>query len=146
VYYALNESGWTPAVTANGWTNWTADLVSAPGANTIKVYAVDLRGNVSATNTVRIRVPESSQTTNSSNVGESTGETSTVAATLGLPVYANGEYTFEVTGALGTKYVVEASTDLVNWIPVEINTAPFIFVDRSADRFNQRFYRAVSMP
>jgi predicted secreted protein len=53
VYYSLNGSGWLAAATANGWTNWTADLTLAPGTNTVQVYAVDTSGNVSTTSTVR---------------------------------------------------------------------------------------------
>jgi hypothetical protein len=52
VYYSLNGSGWTSASTANGWTNWTANVTLALGTNTIAAYAVDTSGNVSATNKV----------------------------------------------------------------------------------------------
>ncbi len=53
VYYSLNGSGWTPATTADGWTNWTANLTLTPGYNTLQAYAVDTSGNISPTNSVR---------------------------------------------------------------------------------------------
>ena len=49
-----------------------------------------------------------------------------------------------VTGTSGFKYVVQASSDLVNWVPVLTNTSPFTFVDTNASQFNQRFYRTVN--
>jgi hypothetical protein len=65
------------------------------------------------------------------------------AAALILPVHAEGQFTFTVSGAPGYQYIVQASTDLVNWTSMETNTAPFDFVDKNASRFNQRFYRTV---
>src|SRR5258706_7498437 len=52
VFYSLNGNLWTNAMTANGWTNWTASLDLTPGTNTIQAYAVDSSGNRSATNSV----------------------------------------------------------------------------------------------
>jgi hypothetical protein len=47
VFYSLNNSGWSNALTANGWTNWTAAVTLVPGTNTFAVYAVDPAGDVS---------------------------------------------------------------------------------------------------
>jgi hypothetical protein len=52
VLYSLNHGGWSNAVTANNWSNWTAQASLAPGTNTLAAYAVDTSGNVSTTNTV----------------------------------------------------------------------------------------------
>jgi subtilase family serine protease len=50
VFYSLNGTGWQPAATTNGWTNWTAGVVLTPGTNTIQAFAIDGAGNLSATN------------------------------------------------------------------------------------------------
>jgi hypothetical protein len=70
----------------------------------------------------------------------------TAAATLASTAHAAGQYALIVAGVPGYNYVVEASTDLVDWVPVQTNTAPFTFVDANAGQFGQRFYRSVYSP
>jgi hypothetical protein len=70
----------------------------------------------------------------------------TAAGTLASAGLANGCYTLAVQNVSGCRYIVQATTDFVNWVPVRTNTAPFIFEDTTAGRFNQRFYRAVYAP
>ena len=67
----------------------------------------------------------------------------TAAANLAPATHASGQYALTVAGVPGYKYVVQASTDLVNWVPMQTNTAPFTFVDTNAGNFCQRFYRSV---
>ncbi len=45
VFYRLNTDAWSNAVTGNNWTNWTADVTLAPGANTFYVYSMDTTSN-----------------------------------------------------------------------------------------------------
>ncbi len=52
VFYSLNAAGWSNAASANGWTNWSADLTLSPGTNSFLAYAQDRNGNHSATNKV----------------------------------------------------------------------------------------------
>ena len=53
VWCQLNSEPWTNNVnTTNGWTNWNVSVTLNPGANTIKAYAMDAAGNISATNSV----------------------------------------------------------------------------------------------
>jgi hypothetical protein len=70
----------------------------------------------------------------------------TAAGTLASAGLANGHYTLAVPSVPGCRYIVQASTDFANWVPVQTNTAPFTFVDHAAGQFNQRFYRAVYAP
>jgi hypothetical protein len=67
-------------------------------------------------------------------------------AKLAPAAHASGQYALAVAGVPGYQYVVQASTDLVNWVPVQTNTAPFTFVDTNAGKFSQRFYRSVYAP
>ncbi len=66
---------------------------------------------------------------------------STTAATLTPVSPVTGQFALCVSGVTNYQYVVQASTNLVNWVSVQTNTAPFTFVDSNASQFNQRFYR-----
>jgi Fibronectin type III domain len=75
------------------------------------------------------------------------GITSAIPAVMTSPCASpRGNYNFQVSGSAGFEYAVEASTDLVNWVVVEINTAPFKFVDCQASQFSRRFYRMAYAP
>ena len=67
---------------------------------------------------------------------------STPAASLTSAIQTHGQFGFAVSGVTGYKYVVQASSDLVNWVSVETNTAPFNYSDLTASQHNQRYYRA----
>lgn len=55
-----------------------------------------------------------------------------------------GQFSFTVTGTPGVSYVVEASTNLADWFPVQTNVAPFQFVDLNPAGLSQCFYRSVA--
>jgi len=57
-----------------------------------------------------------------------------------------GQFGFQVSGVDGYKYVVQASSDLKNWVSVKTNTAPFIFTDANAGNYGRRFYRTFYKP
>ena len=52
VFYSLNTAGWSNAASADGWTNWSADLTLTPGTNSFAAYAQDRNGHRSMTNKV----------------------------------------------------------------------------------------------
>lgn len=66
--------------------------------------------------------------------------------TLGRPSRSNGQCSLTVAGASGYQCVIQVSTDLVNWVSVQTNAAPFTFVDTHAGQFSRRFYRAFYNP
>src|SRR5208337_2598970 len=96
VVYSLNGSGWTAAATTNVWTNWTANVNLVPGTNTVQAYAVDTSGNQSPVSSSTIIYKSSPA----------------IPAALTASVYGAHQYSFVVSGAPGSRYVVEASTDL----------------------------------
>jgi hypothetical protein len=67
-------------------------------------------------------------------------------STLAPAAHVSGQYALTVAGVTGLKFVVQASTNLIDWIPVQTNTAPFTFVDVNAAKYRQRFYRSVYIP
>ena len=58
----------------------------------------------------------------------------------------NGLFQFQVTGAAGSRYVVEASTNLTDWTALLTNISPFVFQDTNTPAPRQSFYRAVFAP
>ena len=46
----------------------------------------------------------------------------------------------------GSNYVIEASTNLTDWFPLEANTSPFTFADTNAVNLPLQFYRAHNSP
>ena len=69
----------------------------------------------------------------------------TAAAKLTPAAPASGQYTLAVAGVPGYKYVVQASTNLMVWVPLQTNTAPFSFVDTNAGKFPRRISTAPFM-
>jgi alpha-tubulin suppressor-like RCC1 family protein/GH25 family lysozyme M1 (1,4-beta-N-acetylmuramidase) len=76
--------------------------------------------------------------------------TLTVQVPLGIliaPAFTQaGLFQFNLAGATGSNYVVEASTDLTDWVPLQTNSSPFTFADTNAVNFPWRFYRAQPSP
>lgn len=66
----------------------------------------------------------------------------TVAATLFPAFFVVGHFAIDISGISNYLYVVQASTNLVDWVSVETNISPFTFVDFNTSGFEQRYYRA----
>lgn len=58
----------------------------------------------------------------------------------------NGSCQMDVAGVPGYDYVIQASTNLLNWISLQTNSSPFTFVDTHASQYPHRFYRAIYAP
>jgi hypothetical protein len=55
----------------------------------------------------------------------------------------SGGFSLGGPGIPGCNFIVEASTNLVNWQPLQTNPSPFTFIDTNAANYPMRFYRAV---
>jgi hypothetical protein len=57
----------------------------------------------------------------------------------------NGTFAVTVGGSAipGWNFIIEYSTDLENWQPLQTNSSPFTFTDTNAANYPLRFYRAV---
>ena len=71
--------------------------------------------------------------------------TSPTAATLTPVLEPFGIIGISVSGGNGSQYVVQTSTDLVNWVSLQTNTAPFIFYDVCSPDVPQFFYRTMCL-
>ena len=141
VYYSLNGSDWTAATTENNWKKWTADVTLIHGTNTVQAYAVDTSGNFSITNTVKFEDVASP----SLALAQSTAHAMvTPTQAVLVPAYfADGQFALMVSGATNIQCVLLASTNLLDWIPVQTNIPPYTYLDTNAGQFSQRYYRTV---
>jgi hypothetical protein len=85
-------------------------------------------------------VSDSTGSTNSPNVNLAVYPTS--VPTVAPAHAAKGQYALNVSGVANYEYVVQASTNLVNWVSIATNVSPFTFVDSNASQFPRRFYRS----
>lgn len=56
---------------------------------------------------------------------------------------AGGGLQLSVLNDSGASVIIQASTNLVTWVPVATNIAPFVFTNFDTTNFQKRFYRAV---
>jgi hypothetical protein len=116
---------------------WMLNGVSIPAATaatlTLKNVKASQAGNYS------VKVYNAIGTTNSAP-SLLMIQSTTAAHLSSLPV-TGGKFSFQIGGISGTKYIVQASTDMKTWVSVQTNTAPFNFTDANSGNFKQRFYR-----
>jgi hypothetical protein len=68
-----------------------------------------------------------------------------ITVRLSLPVATANGFQFRLTGPVGI-YVIQASTNVANWVPVATNNAStglWDYTDPSATAIGRRFYRAL---
>ncbi len=71
----------------------------------------------------------------------------TAAATLtALPSFSGDRFQFSVSGVPGFSYVIETSTNFIDWEPLITNTSPFTLTDDQVTNYPSRFYRSVYVP
>ena len=63
-------------------------------------------------------------------------------------VSSDGNVEFEINAIAGRTYIVETSTDLINWTPSSTNVASggVVLFSAPATNFPYQFYRVVSLP
>ena len=66
-----------------------------------------------------------------------------------LAITSNAAFGFDVSGPAGANVVIQASTDLQTWIPLQTNllgSGLLYFFDSQSTNNVQRFYRAQLLP
>ena len=63
--------------------------------------------------------------------------------------FSNTVFELQLSGTASKSYVLQVSTNLMDWTALSTNIAPgnlFILTDTNAANFQQRFYRAIELP
>jgi hypothetical protein len=83
-------------------------------------------------------------TDNQGNTARATVTVTAATVSLMSPTYSGGLFQVSVTGAPNLTHIIEASTNLIDWVSLQTNRGPFTFLDPGG--FPSRFYRAFSTP
>jgi hypothetical protein len=119
----------------------TGQLTFTPAANTNGTSLI----TVSVTDGILTNQTSFTVTVNAAAASFVKAVPAAILAPMGM---VNGHFAFQVIGAANTQYVVEASTDLIHWSPIQTNgiaanATSFNVSDSENDgtQYNQRFYR-----
>lgn len=127
IYYGTTSHNYTSVLVAGNVTNATVYGIKAGVTYYFAATTYDAAGNESDfSNETSYLLPAAE-------------------ASLTSAIRTAGQFHFAVSGTAGAKYVVQASTNLVDWVSVQTNTAPFTFTDPDAGSYSQRFYRTFNL-
>jgi uncharacterized repeat protein (TIGR01451 family) len=126
---------------------WTiGNLVTNAGAGlTLNFYATTVG---SFTNSAQV-YSDTTDPNPDDNSGAATLLVSSVVTAPQLTPHVSvtsGGFQLSVAGSSGQSVVIQASTNLVNWIPIATNVVPFNFTNLDSTNYPQRFYRALIGP
>ena len=143
VNYSVNGGSWSAVDPASSYTNWSATATLSAGTNLVRVYAQNLGGLYSLTNSLKI-IATNQVVLNLRVLGWGNGGISTKA----VPAVASpNTFTLGVDLAPGSSGRIEYSTDLIHWTGLtnfSATSQSFTFEDHTATNTDYRFYRAVS--
>ena len=71
---------------------------------------------------------------------------SSLAPTLNLPKVTSNQFQFSLGGVTNSTYVIDASTNLTNWTPVQTSNPPYLYIDHASTNSPNRFFRARQQP
>lgn len=138
--FTVSVGGGTPL-----WYEWFSDQTNwlASGTNYSSLSLTNVQLSDAGDFSVIVTNLYGSATSAPASLVVYTNATPTLSAPF---TPTNGVFQFNVTGVTGLLYTVQASTNLVDWVPVITRPSPFSFVDTTTNLYPQRFYRSVFMP
>jgi hypothetical protein len=116
---------------------WFFDGTNLAGATTSTLILTNVLQNQSGTYTV-VATNLYGSSTSQQAVLTVDGTILLTGADLG-----SGGFGIGGEGMQGMKFIIEVSTNLIDWQPLQTNASPFNFVDTNAPGSPSRFYRAV---
>ncbi len=123
---------------SSGILAWRPLIAQANSTNAFSVVVADNGSpSLSATQSFSVFVNAITNTTLSTTNGSSS------------VAYTNGTFQFTISGAVGPDYIIQGSTNLVNWLSLVTNTptvTPFTYTNSAASNFTARFFRILLGP
>jgi uncharacterized repeat protein (TIGR01451 family) len=130
---SINRSG-----TLLTWNVGT--LISGTGAQITLTVQPNSSGTFVNTASVTTVTPDPNPDDNSASAAITAG-VPTPPQLSGTLTATNHTFQFTITSAANQTNVIQASTNLINWIPIYTNVGPFTFTDPKASNYLDRFYR-----
>jgi hypothetical protein len=136
------------------WQTLSFSLLTAPAGATIgtNTGVFTWRPPVSQANTtnlVQVRVADNGTPVLSATQSFSVRVNPLAAPSLSAAAMGSGGFAFEISGDFGPDYLIQASTNLLDWSTVFTTnspTLPFDWIDAEAAAWPARFYRARLAP
>jgi hypothetical protein len=162
----INGMGSTPALPpptiapAGGTFQGAVSLTVVPPTNNVTIYYT-LDGSLPTTNSLLYSGPF--MLTNSAVVNANVWEPGFVNSVVGTAqftilagdlftspgAFINGAFQMTFSAPPGSNYVLQASSDLIQWTSLSTNTpgaSPFVLSDPTASKSGYRFYRVIQQP
>ena len=126
--------------------NWSVGtLITNAGASlALTVASPTTAGSIIDSATVQSETPDPNPADAAASVTVNVA-VPTPAQIAGAYTGGNGAFTLTITGTTNSE-IIQASTNLMNWVPIYTNLAPYSFTDPKKTNFPYRFYRAVTGP
>ncbi|HUZ05950.1 MAG TPA: fibronectin type III domain-containing protein [Candidatus Paceibacterota bacterium] len=141
VYYGVVSGDYTNSIDVGNVTNVVVTNLAPDTTYYFAATSYDILGVESVfSNEIAVTTPLAT------NSPPSTNSPAVIASPTPQNVSVSGQFSFDVSGDSNEVYVVQASADLIIWVPVQTNAPPFTFVDTNAGQFASRFYRVVNVP
>jgi len=133
-----------------GGTVIITNISLAPSAGLIAILRVTPGIAGTAVNTAVATSAQADLDLPSNTAQVSTSVQAPLRAKLDIVAMANQQFQITLTGDAGQIYVLQGSSNLVNWAPVFTGTAApngsFKFTTTNGASFNYRFFRSVRLP
>ncbi len=139
IYYGVKSRAYTELVDVG---NVTYASITGLAAGTTYYFAATTYDN--SDNESHFSNEASFQVLATTSKPDATSTAKTNSPPLTRVTLSNGKFGFTVFGTAGTTYIVQASTNLVDWESVKTNSSSFNYMDTNAAGFKQRFFRTIS--
>jgi uncharacterized repeat protein (TIGR01451 family) len=126
------------------WTIGT--LATNTGAQLSLTMRSGTVGTIINSAVVQADTPDADPDNNSASVSANIVSSLSPPQVSGISVASGGAFHLTVSSPTSSSVIIQASTNLVNWVNVYTSTPPFTFTDSASTNYHDRFYRALIGP
>ena len=127
--------------------NWTIGTLAAnSGAQLTLTMSSPVVGTIINSAIVHADTPDANADNNYASVAANVVASLSPPLVSNISVGAGGAFHLTISSPTSSSVIVQASTNLVNWVNVYTSTPPFTYTDSSSTNYHDRFYRALIGP